>query len=351
MPSYPDGHILLPPTLPPYLKSVYELKPLVGNPRDDEVIGLHAVIRMAQKAVDIPGTGDPKLLARLYEHLFDVQMGKYSIIPHRANELMTTVHTPPTLPVHVTIDLEPITGAPSEEEIIKVQSAIRAYQHFASVPSIFDSRVDMELSQHLFDIQMANYTQRVRQSPTRVIPQETLGSNSSIERTTDVAEEPSNATINAATGAAAIEFNLLNQSADVSGFGDAIEHSNRPNERANQLVERSSQSMEQSTKLAEKFNELFEKFNDNSEKSSLLAEASTKQTERLGDILENVNKVLVTIQHAIVRNHKGNTRHALDCLANEKGETPGISETTTRVSLLLDAGYNFDVTYLYDSIV
>ncbi|CAE6524279.1 unnamed protein product [Rhizoctonia solani] len=264
-------------------------------------------------------------------------MGKYSIIPHRANELMTTVHTPPTLPVHVTIDLEPITGAPSEEEIIKVQSAIRAYQHFASgyisVPSIFDSRVDMELSQHLFDIQMANYTQRVRQSPTRVIPQETLGSNSSIERTTDVAEEPSNATINAATGAAAIEFNLLNQSADVSGFGDAIEHSNRPNERANQLVERSSQSMEQSTKLAEKFNELFEKFNDNSEKSSLLAEASTKQTERLGDILENVNKVLVTIQHAIVRNHKGNTRHALDCLANEKGETPGISETTTRVSV------------------
>ena len=44
--------VYLPPELPPYLKSVYDLKSIVGTPSDDEVIGIHAVIRMAQKAVD-----------------------------------------------------------------------------------------------------------------------------------------------------------------------------------------------------------------------------------------------------------------------------------------------------------
>ncbi|CAE6400683.1 unnamed protein product [Rhizoctonia solani] len=87
---------------------------------------------MAQKAVDIPGTGDPALLARLYEHLFDIQIAKYRnrylsvVFPE------TTAYTPPALPAHVTVQLEPVTGAPSEEEVIKVQSAIRSYDQFSN---------------------------------------------------------------------------------------------------------------------------------------------------------------------------------------------------------------------------
>ncbi|KDN33786.1 hypothetical protein RSAG8_13115, partial [Rhizoctonia solani AG-8 WAC10335] len=126
------AQILSPPELPPYLKSINDLKPIAGVPNDDEVMGIHAVIRMAQKAVDIPGTGDPTLLARLYEHLFDAQMAKYRnrclsfVFPE------TTTYTPPALPVYVTVQLEPVTGTPSEEEVVKVQSAIRSYHQFAN---------------------------------------------------------------------------------------------------------------------------------------------------------------------------------------------------------------------------
>ncbi|CAE6459429.1 unnamed protein product [Rhizoctonia solani] len=65
-----------PPDLPAYLKGVYDLNPVIGAPSDDEVIRIHAVMQMAQKAVDIPGTGNPALLAKLAEHLFNVQMGE-----------------------------------------------------------------------------------------------------------------------------------------------------------------------------------------------------------------------------------------------------------------------------------
>jgi hypothetical protein len=39
--------IYTPPSLPPYLKNVYDLKPFVGVPNDEEVKGIHAVIRAA----------------------------------------------------------------------------------------------------------------------------------------------------------------------------------------------------------------------------------------------------------------------------------------------------------------
>ncbi|KDN40471.1 hypothetical protein RSAG8_08091, partial [Rhizoctonia solani AG-8 WAC10335] len=44
--------------------------------------------------------------------------------------------------------------------------------------------------------------------------------------------------------------------------------------------------------------------------------------------MKNINRVLVGIQHAIVRNYKGNKLTAADCLVNEKGETPASSKTT-----------------------
>ena len=52
MSGYLTNQVLSPPDLPPYLESVYKLKPIVGEPSDEEVIGIHAVIRVASKVVD-----------------------------------------------------------------------------------------------------------------------------------------------------------------------------------------------------------------------------------------------------------------------------------------------------------
>ncbi|KAG8755340.1 hypothetical protein FRC11_006102 [Ceratobasidium sp. 423] len=98
-------------------------------------------------------------------------------------------------------------------------------------------------------------------------------------------------------------------------FNQLVEQSNQPPQRANKLVERSNE-------LADRANQLAEKLNQLSERSNQLAESANKPVERLGDLLKNINMVLVGIQHAIVRNHKGNTVNAIDCLVNERGETP-----------------------------
>ncbi|KAG8689286.1 hypothetical protein FRC11_003376 [Ceratobasidium sp. 423] len=97
-------------------------------------------------------------------------------------------------------------------------------------------------------------------------------------------------------------------------------------ERFNQVVEQSNQPMEQSNRLAERFNQLFERSNQNHEKSHRLTEELIKPVTKIGDVLGNVNRVLVRIQHAIVRNHQGNSAYAADCLVNEKGETPGVGK-------------------------
>ena len=52
MSNYPADQVLSPPDLPPYLESVYKLEPIVGVPTDDQVIGIHNVIRVANKVVE-----------------------------------------------------------------------------------------------------------------------------------------------------------------------------------------------------------------------------------------------------------------------------------------------------------
>ncbi|KDN36155.1 hypothetical protein RSAG8_11036, partial [Rhizoctonia solani AG-8 WAC10335] len=350
--------ILSSPELPPYLKSVYDLKPIAGVPNDDEVIGIHAVIRMAQKAVDIPGTGDPILLAQLCEHLFDAQMAKYRtrclsfVFPE------TTTYTPPALPVHVTVQLEPVTGTPSEEEVVKVQSAIRSYHQFANAPTLFDPRVDMELSQHLFDMQMARYTVRARECHASQPHQSPSPSSTRIIEQS-MAADLGTPTNNARSGAEAPDFQASTQHVRGADAQDAIERSNRLAEQTNQLIERSNQiaeranqlvdkcshPAEQSKKLSERFNQLFERLNEHLGQSNRLAKESIQPVEKLGDVLTNINKVLVRIQHAIVRSHKGNTIRALDCLINEKGETPAMSRTTQnrRFADVLGTAENFTV--------
>ncbi|CEL58678.1 hypothetical protein RSOLAG1IB_08742 [Rhizoctonia solani AG-1 IB] len=345
MPPFLAGQVCTPPDLPPYLKKVYELKPIAGAPNNEELMGIHAVIRVASRVVDVPDMGDHLLLVRLSEHLFNAQMAKYQSKYSRTVFPENTTYAPPVLPAHVSVKLEAIIGAPSEEEIIKVQSTIRSYHQFSSIPSMFNPRVDMELSQHLFDIQMAKYALRVREN---FVPSE--ASVEDVEDTTLVLEETNNTTNNAGSGANIIE------SARPTGMAeeirlqdrDVIERSNRIAEQANQLAERSNRLIERSNQIAEVLNQLLERYshyveqpqrppeksdellerlNGHFEKSNQLAAESKKPTERLGEILGTMNKVLVGIQHAIVRNHAGNTQFAVDCLINEQGDT--LSKSTS----------------------
>ncbi|KAG8731957.1 hypothetical protein FRC11_001351 [Ceratobasidium sp. 423] len=276
---------------------------------------------------------DPALLARLEEHLFDTQMARYrSKYPCSIFHVNTT-YTPPVLPAHVSTQLEPVSSVPSEEEVVKVQDAIRSYQKFVEIPSMFDPKVHAELSQHLFDVQMARYIQRCGQA--NPVPQETVGVEpaSAIHRAEQENGETNTTTNNIGSGAEVLEPHQPAQSVSTDKICDAIERSNQLAEQANQLVERSNQIAEQLTRVVEEsnlpaeqsnrffetFTELFGRLNGHFERSNHLVEASTKPVEKLADILGNMNKVLVRIQHAIVRNHKGNTLNAVDCLVNEKG--------------------------------
>ncbi|CAE6487971.1 unnamed protein product [Rhizoctonia solani] len=83
--------------------------------------------------------GDSVLLSRLSEHLFDLQMvlgyhvsGGTQIFTVPNKDSNTPQYAPPTLPVHVAVKLEVVSGIPSEKDIIKVQDAIRAYQQFVN---------------------------------------------------------------------------------------------------------------------------------------------------------------------------------------------------------------------------
>ncbi|CAE6525251.1 unnamed protein product [Rhizoctonia solani] len=364
MSNRPGGQIFSPPELPPYLKGVHDLKKIVGAPRDDEVIAIHAVIRMAQKAVDIPGTGDPALLARLSEHLFDVQVARYRdkyigiVFPESA------IYAPPTLPAHVSVKLEPVAGVPSVGDVLKVQGALRAYHQLANVPSLFDPYVDMELSQHLFDIQMARYTNRAREWHASSQSPQTLSPSYAGDVRQSVEGESGEHTNNVGTGANMAEpHESIRQTHDI-GIQDALERSNRLAEQTNQLIERSNQIAEGANQLVEKsihpteppntlierFNQLFERLNEHMNQSNCLAKESMQPMQRLGDILGNINKVLVRIQHAIVRNHKGNTLSALECLVNEKGETPAISRTTGHNQLADVSGTGPIFTVVIDGV-
>ncbi|KAG8710138.1 hypothetical protein FRC11_004804, partial [Ceratobasidium sp. 423] len=181
------------------------------------------------------------------------------------------------------------------------------------------------------------YTQQARQSPVSLRFQGTSSSDltDTVKRSVDVIEESHTATNNAGTGADDIETICRTQGIPEATIRDAMERSNRLAEQANRIAERSNrmieqlkQFIEQPNKVAERFNELFERLNQHFEQSNKHCERSNYLTEELakpvvkiGELLRNINKVLVKIQHAIIRNHKGNTIGALDCLVNEKGDT------------------------------
>ncbi|KDN36586.1 hypothetical protein RSAG8_10760, partial [Rhizoctonia solani AG-8 WAC10335] len=269
-------------------------------------------------------------------------------------------------------------------------------------PSMFDAHVNMELSQHLFDIQMARYMRVAGEilptpAPQAIVRPEQLAQPAGTSTSSDEVIPTTN---NAGTGADAARACQVPRSMPGVDMNELMERSNQLAERFNQLLERSneiaeqhSQPMEQSSShtfaeqinqvlerltqlfeqshlpaartdhLVERFNQLFERFNQlaeqsyqpaqranelaersnelaaranqlaeqlnqYSERSNQLSEQANKSGEQAGDVLGNINRVLVGIQHATVRSRQGNTFKAADCLINEKGDTLGQSMAT-----------------------
>ncbi|KEP50553.1 putative laminin domain protein [Rhizoctonia solani 123E] len=136
------------------------MKPILGNPSRGEVKLVHEAVRALNNVSHTPGLRDTDLSIELSQHLFDIQMRchqqKYptSVLPN------DVVYDPPTLPAYIPVELKSVTGPPSNEEVASVHTALRISESFANVPSMFDPDAHAQLSQHLFDIQLARHVQR-----------------------------------------------------------------------------------------------------------------------------------------------------------------------------------------------
>ncbi|KAL5640044.1 hypothetical protein ACGC1H_007370 [Rhizoctonia solani] len=151
-------YVHTPPALPAHLASIYDLKPITGQPTNDEVKIIHAAIRAVSAEAQIPQLCNPELLLQLSQHLFSVQMAVYrsayplSILPK------DNTYAPPSLPTHIPITLKPVTGSPSNEQLKTAQDAMRIVESRGFGP-LFDPDLNMHLSQHLFNLQLARYIQ------------------------------------------------------------------------------------------------------------------------------------------------------------------------------------------------
>ncbi|KEP50555.1 hypothetical protein V565_077980 [Rhizoctonia solani 123E] len=144
-----DSHAavpLAPPQLPPFLASVFDLKPILGNPSRGEVKLVHEAVRALNNFLHAPELRDTDLPIELSQHLFDIQMTchrhKYpiSVLPN------DVIYDPPTLPTYIPVKLKPVAGPPSNEEIASVHTALRISESFANVPSIFAPDTHVQLS-------------------------------------------------------------------------------------------------------------------------------------------------------------------------------------------------------------
>ncbi|KAL5632032.1 hypothetical protein ACGC1H_000154 [Rhizoctonia solani] len=246
---YPPGLVCYPPELPVSFRNIHDLKPIVGVPSDGEVIGIHTVMHVASKVSGVPGMHDPKFFMQLADHLFNVQMAryrsKYSLVTFPSD----ATYTPPALPTHISVNLEPVSGAPSDDEISKVHEAIQTYQELRRIPSLFDGRVNMELSQHLFDLQMARHMQIAGESQLRPVLQEEaeLANPVHSAESAQTSTESINNTNNAGTGANNVHTHHTPQPAPGIDVLELMERSNQLAERFNQLLERSNELVERCT--------------------------------------------------------------------------------------------------------
>ncbi|CAE6455664.1 unnamed protein product [Rhizoctonia solani] len=151
---------LIPPQIPYFLANVINLKPIIGIPGREEIKLVHEAVRALNNFPHTSEMRNSDLSIELAQHLFDIQM-----VCHRQKYptsvlLNDVIYDPPTLPAYIPIELKTVTGSPSNEDISSVHTALRISESFVNVPSIFDPDLHVQLSQHLFDIQLARHVQR-----------------------------------------------------------------------------------------------------------------------------------------------------------------------------------------------
>ncbi|CAE7220238.1 unnamed protein product [Rhizoctonia solani] len=172
--SSPTNMTYNPPPLPDYLSRNHSLSVIVGVPTDEQVEAIHDVIRAVNSMSAVPALYDRKLSTKLAQHLFAVQLGKFVYDEHfyilnngpavYRNEYPSNIfpventYTPPSIPSHIPIALEPIVGAPSDGDLESAHGAVRTLENLANSP-FFDSALSAKLSQHLFNLQFARYIQ------------------------------------------------------------------------------------------------------------------------------------------------------------------------------------------------
>ncbi|CAE6483235.1 unnamed protein product [Rhizoctonia solani] len=222
---YPPGQVCSPPELTTYLKNVYDLKPIIGLPSDSEVVGIHDVMHAAKKASDVPGMHNPSLILSLSDHLFSVQMVRY-----RNKYFITlpsdTIYTPPIIPVHVSAKLQPVSGVPTDDDIMGVQDAVQTYQEMRRFPSMFDPHVNMELSQHLFDLQMGE-SSKVHALCERESTERAQGNIGSTRIPTFTDEKTTAASNNAGMGANPIDSPCLSHSLPAIDIHESVKGLNQ----------------------------------------------------------------------------------------------------------------------------
>ncbi|CUA69492.1 hypothetical protein RSOLAG22IIIB_08500 [Rhizoctonia solani] len=295
---YPPTQICYPPELPTYLRNVYDLKPIVGVPIDADVIGIHAVVQAANRVSGAPGMHDPSLLMGLAGHLFSVQMAKYRSKFSLVTSPSDATYTPPKLPAHVSIKLEPVSGAPSDDEMMKAQEVPSFYRQFSHAPSMFDVHVNMELSQHLFNLQMARYMRHAGESQPGPAPQSTTRPECPVRAVDQMHSVAglANSTNNAGTGAQAIGA-CQSQSPPCVEMREMMDRSNQLTERFNWLLECSNESAERYMQSTyEAISQTSSERLDHLLKRLTLVEQSAEQPnpfiERFNQLFERLNRLV-----------------------------------------------------------
>ncbi|CAE6535641.1 unnamed protein product [Rhizoctonia solani] len=151
-----NEHIYTPPVLPAHLSSAYGLKTIMGFPTNEDIKAIHTAIGVVDAGARVPHLYDPDLSLQLSQHLFSVQMAVYRK-SYPLDLFPDNTYTPPQLPAHIPITLEPIVGAPSKRQLKAAQDAMRVSESLGSPLS--DPDLNMQLSQHLFNLQFTRYIQ------------------------------------------------------------------------------------------------------------------------------------------------------------------------------------------------
>ncbi|ELU37120.1 hypothetical protein AG1IA_08848 [Rhizoctonia solani AG-1 IA] len=339
---YPPGQVCYPPELPSYLKNVHNLKPIVGVPSGDELVGIHSVIQAAVRASSIPGMHDAGLFTQLGDHLFSAQMAVYRskytslLFPSVGAQkswpwIETLLHTCLGRNVHASNTAGSRLGK-TRAYILRTnrRTGYQSSRGHSFLPEVLGNTCGSISA-------LVRYSDgyMIQESKRKPNMTQAPGPARTFERAIDTTEEPvaHDASNNAGARPESPQISTV-EIRDILERSNAIaERANELSERSNQLIERSNQLAEQSNRPVEKpdeskdvvalrFNELLTKLVRFFDQSNQLAKEAKKPMEELGDIFKTINKVLVRIQHSIIRNNEGNTKDATRCLINEKGDMP-----------------------------